>query len=239
MSNSRYSQFFLAVTLLFAGAGGGCALAYKLAGAVAASSFMKFCIVAVLMLSFTQLRLTFLGRRRATYQVLSHVVFAVSIVWFLGCLLLPLFWIPSISMLAKTSMFLVGLFLFAANLLKGVEIFERKWHQVGGELLRCYYNGKANEIGWQKIIQSLKMSVRIYIPGVPERFAPIISVFILTSMFGGLSLRNAFPASSALAWSLSIIVVVSLFVQMIGLAIGQFLQLRSLEKSTNTKIRPV
>jgi hypothetical protein len=238
MPNNPRSYISLSTFMCAGGVAGGGALTHKLAGADAAILFLKFGAFMVLALLAVQIMLTMKSQKRAIYLVLFNMAFVLGIIGFMLCLLLPLFWIPVIGFLPKLLSILVSIWLWVANLYKGIKIFESRWSSIGAKLLSRYYKREQGEIDWSGLLGEMKMSVSIYIPGVSKKFIPLMSMFIAVSMLAGLSLRNVFPKFSAFAWGVPVIVVISLIVQMIGFGVAQFMTLNALERENGAPIRP-
>jgi hypothetical protein len=239
MMNHKGSYISLSAFLSAGGAAGGCAITYKLAGYDAALSFLWFASFIVAALLTTQTILAVKSGGRAMYLVLFNISFILGLVWFMLCLILPIFWVPQIDISAKFFLSLVSVALCCANLFKGIGLFNSKWTQVGAELLSRHYDQKSRAIAWEKLAAALRMSVAIYIPGVSAKLNSVISIAIVVSMLVGLSLRNAFPIFSLFAWGIPIIIAVALVMQMIGFGIGQFSKVTALEKRDGNIIRPV
>lgn len=239
MSNKLFPYVYLSTFMCVAGVAGGWAITHKLAGGGAALSFLKFGACMVLALLSAQLILSMKGQRRAIYLILFNMAFIAGVVVFLSCLILPLLWVPAISFKVKSSFLLISAALWICNVKQGIKIFDGKWKDVGGKLLLRYYRKGESQVNWNGIIGSLKMSITIYMPGVPEILNPIISIFIVVSMLAGLSLRNVFPEASLFAWGIPIVIVISLVMQMVGSGIAQILKLNDLEKESGTRIRPI
>lgn len=239
MLNHRVSNISLSAFMSAGGTAGGYAITYKLAGYDGAQSFLCFCAYTLATLLTVQAILGIKSAVRAVYLVLFNICFILGIVWFMLCLILPMFWIPTIDMSAKLLLSVASVILCSVNISKGVELFKLRWNRVGAELLSRYYDQKHSVIEWSDMVGGLRMAVSIYIPGVPEKLNSIISVAVVLSMIVGLSLRNAFPLFSLFAWGIPIVIVVSLVVQMIGFGIGQLLVLTALEKKDRNIIRPL
>lgn len=186
-----------------------------------------------------QMILAVMSSARATYLVLFNISFSFGLIWFMLCLILPIFWVSEVDLSAKCILLLASVGLCHVNVLKGVDLFNLRWAMVGTDLLSRYYDRKRSAIEWSSVVGALRVSVSIYIPGVPEKLNTFISVAIVVSMLAGLSLRNLFPLFSLFAWGIPIVIVVSLIMQMIGLTIGQLIALTSLEKKEERIIRPL
>lgn len=239
MLNHKISNISLSLFLSLGGVAGGCAITYKLAGYEAALSFLWFGALVVAALLIGQTILAIKSEGRTTYLVLFNISFILGLVWFMLCLILPMFWVPGIGLTAKWCLSLAALGLCSVNVSRGVMLFRSRWTQVGAELLSRFYDRKRKAIEWQKLVAALRMSVSIYIPGVPDKVNPFISVAIVFSMIAGLTLRNVFPLFSLFAWGIPIVIVVSLVMQMIGFALGQLMEVAALEKKDGNMIRPL
>lgn len=239
MLKHKISLISLSAFLSAGGAAGGCAMTYKLVGSGAATSFFLFGASVVIALLAIQLILAIKSEKRTAYLVLFNITFILGLVWFMLCLILPMFWMSTIGWFAKLFLSLALVGLCSVNLSRGVDVFKIRWAQVGVELLCKFYDRKRKVIDWESIVATLRMSVSIYIPGLPSKMNPFISVAIVLSMLTGLSLRNAFPLFSFFAWGVPTVILVSLVMQMIGSAIGQYLEVTALEKKDGDVIRPL
>lgn len=239
MLKHKVSLISLSAFLSVGGTAGGCAITYKMAGYDAVLSFFMFGASIVVALLAMQMILAIKSEKRTAYLVLFNMTFILGLVWFMLCLILPMFWLPSIGASAKLSLFLASLGFCLVNISRGLEMFKSRWAQVGVELLSKFYDRKRKAIDWEAVVAKLRMSSSIYIPGVPSKLNHLISVAIIISMVAGLSLRNAFPLFSFFAWGVPMVIVVSLVMQMIGAAIGQFLEVTALERKDGDVIRPM
>lgn len=238
MVNSRTSYIYMSAFLGAGGGAGGWAITDQLAGHDAALSFLKFGAAVVLGLLALQVILLFKGKNRALYLVMFNIAFALALAWFMSCLILPVLWVRSIDELTRLLLGVLAVALYCSNIMKGVQIFKLRWAAVGDELLKKFYDQRGHSIDWDGLVRGLKMSVSIYIPGFPRKLLPVLYVLLVVSMLIGLSLRKIYPMFSTFAWGIPAAVVVSFFMQMIGLAVGQFLELKKMEKKGNILIRP-
>lgn len=217
---------------------GGWALTGKLAGEEAALSFLQVGVVAVLTISIAQFLFFSLGKKRLIYCVLFNITFGFGIVWFLMCLLLPVFWVQTIGTTEKSILALFLVMLCSANACKASTQFKSKWREVAEGALARHYNVKDNSMDWPKVLAPMRLTPALYIPGVPERMNPVISIAIIVSMVTGLSLRNSFPIFSLYAWGIPSCLAISLFIQASGLGVAQIITLAELEKKYGKPIRP-
>lgn len=237
--NCAYSYVSLSAFMCVGGVAGGGAITHKLIGYDAALSFVKFGACTVLLLLMVQLMLSLKSHKRAIYLILFNMAFVAGIIVFMSCLVLPVFWVPAIEIKLKISLALLIAALWIVNVMRGIKIFNLKWMSVGKNLLLRYYKKPEGEIEWHEIVNSLRMSISIYIPGLPEALNPLISILIIISMLAGLSLRNTFREASLFAWAVPLIIVISLVMQMVGFLVAQFAKLSGLEKEAGGPIRPV
>lgn len=239
MSNSSLSNIYLSAFLSIAATGGGWAITSKLAGQHAGWSFLYLSAPIVFGMLIVQGVLFFKSRTRAKFLILLNIASAFGVLWMLLCLVLPIFWIESIWIVEKIILFIFAFFLFYSNLALGIKNFNKRWAAVGMQLLSKYYRRDRREIDWSGIVRSLKLSVSLHMPGLPEKINPLLSVILVASMLAGLSLRNVFPVLSVFAWGVPAIIGVATMLQMIGFLIGQLFLLIALERKEGAVIRPL
>jgi hypothetical protein len=238
MSNLSFQHILLSLLFTSSGTVGGWALAGKIGGDEAASSFLQAGISVVLVMSTLQFLLFLLGRKRLIYRVMFNIAFGCGIVWFMLCLLLPMLWVDTPDIIAKIFLFLFLMALCFANSIKAREQFELKWKEEGEAALSRHYNEMDGTVDWPKILGTMRFSVALYIPGISRSLNPVISIIIVVSMLTGLSLRNAFPTFSLFAWGVPSCLVISIFMQLIGLGFAQVRKLCSLEKELGKQLKP-
>lgn len=237
MSNQSLSNIYLSAFLSTAATGGGWAITDKLAGQHAALSFLYISAPIVLGMLVIQVLLFLKSRTQAKFLILLNIASAFGLLWMLLSLVLPIFWIDSIGAGVKIVFATAAIFLFYSNIVFGVKKFDKRWANIGAQLLGKYYKRDSGEIDWGGVVGSLKLSVSFRVPGLPEKINPILSVTLVMSMLAGLSLRTIFPVFSVFAWSIPSVIVIATFLQMTGFTIGQFFILVNLEKKEGVTIR--
>jgi len=238
MENLTFGHILMSLFLSSGGTVGGWALTGKLAGEEAALSFMQVGSISVLAILCVQIIFFYLGRNRLIYRIVFNVAFGCGIVWFMLCLLLPMLWVPSVGFIEKSMMFLILLMLSIANVFKAGVQFAAKWKDEGEAAVIRHYNSNDETIDWPKVLASMRFSVALHIPGIPEKMNPFISLAIIIFMVGGLSLRNFYPIFSLYAWGIPSCLVISIFAQVLGLGFAQIIKLVNLEKRFGNPIRP-
>lgn len=239
MTTRSINFLYYAAFLSIGGTAGGWALTSQLAGSQAALSFLYLGVLVVSILLMIIIILYRKSGARIIHLILYNISMFAALVWFLSCLILPIFWMNSIDIGRKSGMLLLSLYLYGANVAKGIQVFNDKWQCVGKKLMSRYYDRKKELIDWNGVAKSLKLSVTLYVPGVSERLIPVIYVISTASMFLGLSFQRAFPVFSVFAWGIPLILVNSIFMQMIGFGVAQFLKMSALEKEDGIAIRPI
>jgi hypothetical protein len=134
---------------------------------------------------------------------------------------------------------MLALSLYYVNANKGMRVFNTRWAYVERDLMRKYYDRENRILDWNGVVRSLKLAVSLYIPGMSEKLNPVLYVISIASMFSGFALGNAFPVYSVFAWGDPVVLVNSLFAQMIGFGISQVRMLSSMEKRDSVELRPV
>lgn len=238
MSNLSLQHILLSFLFTLGGTIGGWALTGKLAGNSAASSFLKFGLITVLIMSAAQLIFFLLGKKRLIYRVAFSISYGCGLVWFMLCLLLPVLWVETISATAKLLLFFFLSVICIANGLKAGVQFKAKWKSQGESGLNQSYNSKESTIDWPKVLAPMSFSIELYIPGIPKSMNPFISLAIISSMLTGLSLRNVFPTFSLFAWGIPSCLAISMFAQLIGFGVAQIEKLVALERRFGKPIKP-
>lgn len=238
MSNISFQHILLSFAFTSGGTIGGWALTGKLAGDSAALSFFKVGVIAVLLMSTAQFFFFFLGKKRLIYQLVFGIAFGCGLVWFMLCLVLPMLWVETVGATAKLFLFFFLAVMCIANGLRAGAQFREKWRSQGESMLARLYNTKDNTVDWQKVLAPMRLSIELYIPGIPKIMNPFISLALILGMLTGLSLRNVFPTFSLFAWAIPSCLVISTFVQLFGFCIAQIKKLLALEKRFGEPIKP-
>lgn len=228
-----------AAILSIGGAAGGWAITSRMAGSNAGTSFLQFAGLVEIMIFATLMVLYKRAGRRVIHLILFNITLFINLIWFTSCLFLPIFWMSSIGIGMKWCILILAICLYCANAAKGMRAFDIKWQRVGSDLMRRFYDRKNNILDWNGVVRSLKLVVSLYIPGVPEKLSSILSVVSVASMLSGFALRNVFPVYSVFAWGVPVIIINSLFIQMIGFGISQIRMLSAIEKKDSVELRPV
>ena len=237
---STRSPIFLlyAAILSIGGVAGGWAITSQLAGSSAGLSFLQFGGLVALMIFVVLTVLYKKAARRVIYLILFNIMLFVDMIWFTSCVFLPIFWMQSIDIGVRLGIFVFAVGLYWINIVKGMRGFEIKWMSVERDLMRRYYHRKNQVLDWDGVARSLKLVVSLYIAGVPEKLNPILYIASIGSMLLGFSLRNVFPICSVFAWGIPVIIINSIFLQMIGFGISQIYILSAMEKKESVELRP-
>lgn len=216
---------------------GGWILTGKLAGPRAAAEFFWFSILATASITFFQLCFYARSRDRLIFRILFFGMSGLTLVWYLLSLILPVLWVPTIGINAKVSFAVITGILFFCNGLKGFSYF-RSFSEKINILVAKNYDSRTESLDWDEVLKPLKMTMNIYIPGVPERMIQLGSLFMVVSMLTGLCLRKPFPVFSVFAWGVPCIFVSSFCVQITTICLAQALKVAELEEHMGLKIRP-
>lgn len=238
MANLSFQHILLSLFVTLVGTIGGWLLTAKFAGEKAALSFLQVGLIAVFFISSIQVIFFLLGKRRLICRILFNVFFAFGIVWFMLCFLLPVWWMQSLNNFSKILLFLFLLVICIDNMMVAKIQFESKWEKGREYFLNKYYDEKCGTMDWPKTITEMNLSASLHIMGVPKIIYPAISFLSILSMVAGLSLRNIYPTFSFFAWGIPSCLVISIFVQMIGLGVAQFMKISFLEKRYGAAIAP-
>lgn len=239
----KYSSFSLLEVILplvpvLAGTLAGWLLTSKLAGSVAAQSFLYISIAVVPALITAAIISYTFSKNSVRYQMYYAAAISAGFAWLMLSLLLPLFWVTTIHIYVKISLIFLILFLCIFNVYRAYRNFDLKWRATGAGLFARFFDSKDGFINWQKVNRPLNLYTTLYIPGIPERFYPIIAALCIVSMLLGLNLRTPYPIFSIFAWGIPSGLIVSGLFEMIGLCFAQASKISELEREFDMRIRP-
>lgn len=237
MLNPSCTLLLLSSFLTSASTIGGWALTVQVAGSEAGVRFLWTGGSFVIAILVVQIALCFLDGNRVLYRQLFGVAFSLALVWFMLCLFLPVFFIASVSVFHKFSIAIFFFFVVVGNFAEGFSRFDRKWKERGEKCFVTNYDQRSNVIDWQQLVKSMKLTVTLYVPGVPKRAEPVLAIATPISMVLGLNMWSTFPILGIFAWSIGSALLVSIFVQMIGLACAQAARVAKIEANTGKKIK--
>ena len=103
---------------------------------------------------------------------------------------------PSLSETEKVGIARVCCGLFLSNYWVGATKFKKGWSENRPDIEK-YFDARNGTLDWDGIVKSLRLSVSIFLPGVPFWLASILSILLF--MLLGLSLRKAYPVFSVFA----------------------------------------
>jgi hypothetical protein len=215
----------------------GWCLTDKLAGSQAGFEFFRLSILITIPIIAFQWWFYARSRDRLVYRILFLSMLAPTLVWYLMSLLWPVLWIPTMGINVKILLISLAALLFCCNGVKGFCYLRSRSKQINS-FVEENYDRHTGALDWDKVLRSLRMSINIYVPGVPERVVQLGSLVMVISMMAGLNLRKIFPVFSAFAWGIPCIFVSSFFVQLMSGSLAQVLKVVELEKEMGLKIRP-
>lgn len=228
---------YISPVMLCAADLGGWILTGKLAGPRAAEEFFWLSILVTASITFFQLCFYARSRDRLIFKILFFGMSGLTLVWYLMSLFLPVLWVSTIGINTKVSLAVMTGVLFFCNGLRGFSYF-RGFSEKINTLVSKNYDDRTESLDWDKVLKSLKMSMNIYIPGVPARIIQLSSLFMVVSMLIGLGLRKPFPVFSVFAWGIPCIFISSFCIQITTMCLAQALKVAELEEGLGLKIRP-
>lgn len=230
ISNISYKLLYLSLSILMAGTLGGWAIVSKLSGQDAASEFFYFGLAIVAIVFFAQCAVYFLMKERLFFKLIFLALFGLSLVWFMGVLVIPLFWLSVVGLEIKLAMVLLFIILCICNLIESFKIFDVKWRGMEDGVRVRKLERTDNQVNWDKLVASMRFSPDIYIPGLSRRASTVLAVIMVLFMLVGLNLRTLFPVFSMFSVGIPSAIVVSFFFQIIGFNLAQARQVRLLEQ---------
>lgn len=231
MNKVTGNALILSIAVLLISTIGGALIAQKLAEGDAGFSFLWFgCSVASLIL-ILQLATFAPAKQKLYFQLLFFGFFGFSMVWFMLSLFLPIFWVREISTLTKAILFVISFAVMAFNLRLGWHTLNKRWDEIGRQSFQAEFKENTSSGDWNKVIQKMKISHSIYIPGISENLTSVASVILIIFMILGLNLRSSYPVFSAFAWGIPANIIASYFIQVCGYYFAQAVQVRKVEKN--------
>lgn len=221
-------MLYFSPILLCAGDLVGWFLTQKLAGSQAAMEFFWVSVFSTTSVLVLQFWLYAQSRNRLLYQILFLGAGGLALVWYMLCLILPIFWISEIGADVKISLVSGACFLFLCNGIKGFLCFRKKLGETD-VMIMGNYDQRGKSLEWDKVLWSLKLSLSLYVPGIPNSVIPFITALMVVSMLVGLSLRKLFPVFSVFAWGIPCIFLSSYLVQIMAGRVAQALKVVELE----------
>jgi hypothetical protein len=238
MPNFSYKLILLSGLLTFSCTLGGWALTDQLAGEQAGHDFLIVGAAVVVALLLLQSAFYLPGRNRLIYQLRFAVTCTLPPVWLMLCLLLPTYWLQTIRGDIKTLTAAAVVVLCVVNFRKGVREFDGKWSDNGRESFGTLYDSGKSALDWSRVVQPMRLEAVLYVPGIPSKAVPILSMLMVVFMLLGLGLRKVFPEFSMFAWGIPCGIAMSVLVQMAGMGVAQVSKIKELEKMIGKKIRP-
>lgn len=239
MHTATFSSLLLSLTGLILGTLGGTALTWKLAGDVESVSFLFFGLLVNLVLFVLQIIIFSKAKSELRYQLLYIASFSLIIVWFILCLFLPIFWMGSINVGAKILAACILLLVSITNVAVAANRLDEKWNRKGATMFDQLYKCHESYVDWNKVINSMDISPVVFVPGMPQRWSPVLGIFIVVFMLIGFNLRNIYPVFSVFAWGIPCTVIASFFLQVSIYNVKQSGKVNFIQKSKNIKLKSV
>lgn len=239
MHSATLSSLLLSLIGLLIGTAGGCALTWKLAGDEESISFLFFGLLINLVLITSQFIFFPKAKNELRYQLLYIASFSLVIVWFVLCLFLPIFWMSSINVGAKVIIACIFFLVSIANVVFAANQLDEKWDREGAAVFLQLFKPHDRYVDWNKVIHSMNVSPIMFIPGIPQRWSPVVGVFVVVFMLIGLNLRNIYPVFSVFSWGIPCIIIASFFLQVSGYNVKQASKVDFIQKSKSITLRAV
>lgn len=230
MTKPTLKSLFLSFLVLVIAILGGVAVTAKLAGNDKVENF--FCFTSSIALAFIVLQSIIY--KLAGEHVFRKILYRASMCFppacgFL-CIILPVFWMQAVGVHVKYFLTILFLYVSAANFRYGARLLSEKWKSAGAQKFDQLFVSDNNRIDWAEMSKFMEVPFELYIPGIPQRWTPVISVCLITSMLTGLNLRSVFPTFSIFAWGIPSLIFTSFFFQLGGYIIMQAVKIRHFEE---------
>jgi hypothetical protein len=237
MNKASLQSLFLSMAILIISTVGGALIAQKLAKGNAGFSFLWCgCTIATLIL-LSQLLMFQNAKKKLFFQLLYFGFFGFSMTWFMLSLSFPIFWTSEISITGKSILALTFLVIMILNFNLGWQILNKKWIETDKHFFSTGSHTLWTGDDWNRMIKSMKITHNIFIPGISEKWVPVLSILLILFMIAGLNLRNVYPMFSVFAWGVPATVMASYFIQVSGSYFAQAAQVRAIEKNLQYNIK--
>jgi hypothetical protein len=209
---------------------GGMELTAKLAGKDKVENF--FCFTSSVALAFIVLQSIIykLSGEHVFLKILYRASMCFPVTWGFLCIVLPVLWMQAVGTNVKYFLIIFFLYLSIGNFKYGAQLLNEKWKSGGAQKFNQLLVSDNNRIDWAEMSKFMTVPFELYIPGVPRRWTPVISICLITSMLIGLNLRSIFPIFSVFAWGIPSLIITSFFFQLGGYIVMQAVKIRVFEK---------
>lgn len=236
--NARIRKLlFLSLPLLWAGNLGGWALTYKMAGPSAAGEFLYLAALTTSSLFASQVILYYFAKKRLARQLAFLALGGLSLVWFVLCLLLPILWMPSINEIVKSGMVGASVLLFLSNYWLGMRKFKAGWREKNPSVDK-YFDSREATLQWDELEKTWRLPISIFVPGVPKKAEPALSILLVLFMLLGLNFRKVYPAFSVFAWGIPCILLSSTIIQILAIKVAEACKVFQMEEDLGAEITP-
>lgn len=226
-------SFFL---LLFSTVGGAL-LASRLAGGNAGYGSIVLGTIGASLIFLMQVALYRMIHNSLLYAIVFGAALLLTLAWIMFCLFMPILWMDSLPVYAKTFVVCILLLLSVLNFLKGRSEFLRSWSSRPDRLRLGNLDPIKGTIAWEKVVLSLKQEPDLYIPGLPRRLSTVAGVLLVVFMLIGLNFRTTFPVFSAFAWGIPSAVMTAFVFQLIGQKMGEARKVREIQAELMVELR--
>ena len=180
-----------------------------------------------------------LGRTRALPRLLSRTTFIALSIWFISCLLLPLFWIDEVDVPTKLMAVSLMTWLCGANAIRGFRQFRAGWAARGPAALAEHYHEAQGTIEWDWVVEGLRIELTTYVPLMNRFTIPLAVVAGIGGFMVAPSLVYSYPVAAPLAWTFAISFLIAWFFQLLGSGAAQALTLVRLERAAGRPLAPM
>ncbi|MEC5162798.1 MULTISPECIES: hypothetical protein [unclassified Janthinobacterium] len=237
MNKVTLNSLFLSFVTLSLSTLGGWLITLKLADTEAGISFLYLSMSVASAIFICQALIFRSAQKKLLSQLIYFGSFGFTMGWLMFSLFIPLFWVNSIGIMSKIVFFSISIIICIANILISLRTLDRKWNTVGAVEFENRFRPADSTVDWDKVVEKMKITPELYLPGVPKSWYPAISILLVVLMFVGMSLRTAYPVFSAFAWGIPFAVTAAFFLQMSGYLFAQACKIRALEKSRSLTLK--
>lgn len=236
MTKPTLNSLFQSLFILTIATLGGMAMTSKLGGNGEAGRYFRFSALVAVAIIICQSVIYILSGNSVFLKILYRASMCLPIIWGFLCVILPVLWIHTVGMSIKYFLIFLFFYVSAGNFKYGTKLLHEKWESDGAQKFEQLLMPESNSVDWARMSKFMAVPHDLYIPGIPQRWTPVIGACLIISMLTGLNLRSIFPISSIFAWGIPAIIVTSFVFQLGGYIMMQAVKIRAIEIKRGIRI---
>lgn len=239
MHKVKSSSLALSFFILTIGTLGGWSGSQHFFGSKIGSEFLKLALVFASIIYMSKVCIYCKAKTSLFYQLIFIGLLSIDLAWLLSCLILPLLLLESISKFEKAVMGAFYFIICFANVKLAVRTFEQKWKKIGNAAVEKNLKSGSDIIAWEEIVKSLKLTITIFIPGLPKNLYDIVTGLMFLLLALGYIFRSINPVLSMIALMIPCSTCAACCLQNTSYRFAEARKVRLIEHEKNVKFTAV